>query len=67
MDRLLINDIMDFLSSALCDAIEESPEEFPLFYHASSLMFHLNDYDLKKFDDKLFDGVILEVIRYLRS
>ena len=67
MDRLLINDIMDALTVTLCDGIDENPELFPIFNHASSLMLYLNDYSLKKFDDNLFNSVIVEVINYLKT
>lgn len=66
MDRILVDDVMDYLKDAVYDGINEDPDSFPIFNKASSLMLCLNDYSLKDFDNRLFDKVILEVINYLK-
>lgn len=58
---------MECLKNTICDGIDENPELFPIFNQASSLMFYLNDYGLRDFDDVLFESVIAEVIDYLKN
>ena len=65
MSTILLNDIIMCIKSTIIDGLEEVPDKFPIFKEASSLMCNINNYNLKDFDDKLFENIIREISNYL--